>query len=294
MIKGIFAPIPTPFRNDQIDYGRLEENLSRWAETRLSGLVVLGSNGEFVYLTQKEKVKLVAAVREMFPSDRPVIAGTGCETTRETVELTKKCAEVGADAALILTPHYFGGSMTAAVLKRFFISVAEASPIPIMLYNMPKNTGINMASSLVVELSEHPNIAGIKDSSGNIVQISEICKDTPDDFAVFAGSGSFLLPSLVMGASGGTLAVANIMANTCVEIFESYANGQLARARELQRRVLGPNAAVTSRFSIPGLKAALDMIGYYGGPPRPPLEPLPEEDQGALREILTTAGLLPG
>lgn len=294
MLRGIFAPIPTSFTEDgDVDYRSLERNLNRWAQTDLTGVVVLGSNGEFVYLSEKEKVEVVRFVREHFPGDRPVIAGTGCESTRATVALTARAAEAGCDAALVLTPHYFKGAMNPGVLKRFFFDVADSAEIPVMLYNMPGNTGLNMPSALVIELSEHPNIVGIKDSGGNIVQISEIIAGTPDDFSVFAGSGSFLLPALTMGAVGGTLAVANIMADECAATLAASEAGDMEKAVALQRNLLKPNAAVTGRFGIPGLKAAMDMLGFSGGPPRRPMLPLPEESRRELRSVLADAGLDP-
>ncbi|MCR4398833.1 MAG: dihydrodipicolinate synthase family protein, partial [Firmicutes bacterium] len=173
-LEGIWAPIPTPFSGGEIDYDHLAENLEKWEGTKLAGLVVLGSNGEFVLLDEDEKVSLVSFVRRRYRADRPVIAGTGCECTAATIRLTKKCADVGAAAALVINPSYYKGGMTDAALRRFYSTVADASPIPVVLYNMPRNTGINLSSSLAVELSAHPNIIGIKDSSGNIVQMSEI------------------------------------------------------------------------------------------------------------------------
>ncbi len=293
MIKGAFAPIPTPFGEDKnVAYDKLKDNLRRWADTRLTGLVVLGSNGEFVYLTEEEKVRMIEFVRANFPADRPVIAGTGSESTRSTIKLTRKAAETGCEAALVLTPSYYKGGMNDVVLEGFFRDVAEASPIPIMLYNMPRNTGINMGADLVCRLAEHKNIVGIKDSGGNIVQISQIVKGTPDDFSVFAGSGSFLLTSLVMGAVGATMAVANILPDMCAEIIDKFHAGNMDRAVELQQSILDANAAVTSRFGVPGLKAALDMIGYYGGPPRRPLQPLAEEKVSELKRVLAEVGLL--
>ncbi len=292
MLRGIFAPIPTPFSaNGDIDYQSMKANLEKWSETKLTGVVVLGSNGEFVYLSPQEKAELVRFVRENFPQDRPVIAGTGCESTRATVDMTARAAEAGCDAALVLTPHYFKGSMNPDELKRFFFDVADESEIPVMLYNMPGNSGINMSSSLVAEISEHPNVAGIKDSGGNIVQISETIAKTADDFSVFAGSGSFLLPALVMGAAGGTLAVANIMADTCAGVMEAFKDGDMDRAVDLQRRLLAPNAAVTARFGIPGLKAAMDMLGYFGGQPRRPMLPVSDDVRAQLRAVLSDAGL---
>ncbi len=291
-IAGIFAPIPTPFdAGEEIAYGKLRENLAWWAGTRLSGVVVLGSNGEFVFLTPDEKTKLVAEVRASLPADKMVIAGTGCETTRETISLSRKAAELGVDACLVLTPHYYKGDMKPAALKRFFWDVADACPVPVMLYNMPRNTGLNMETNLVLELARHPNIKGIKDSGGNIVQISEIAAGAPEGFSVFAGSGSFLLTTLLMGGVGGTLAVANIMPNECAEVVSLHGAGRLAEARALQQRLLAPNKAVTSGYGIPGLKAALDMMGKYGGPLRRPLLPLGATEKADLAAVLRTAGV---
>lgn len=300
--RGVFAPIPTPFDQDEhISYPHLRHNLEKWAGTKLAGLVVLGSNGEFVFLDADEKEALVAFVREHFPREKAVIAGTGCESTRQTIEVTRRAARAGADAALVLNPSYYKGAMTDAVLRHFFFDVADASPIPVMIYNMPRNTGLNLSAELVVSLAEHPNIAGIKDSSGNIVQISEIVAGVRADFAVFAGSGSFLLPTILMGGVGGTLAVANVIPDLCADIVALAeeaqvtcpAGSRLAEARSLQRKIIPLNAAVTTRWGIPGLKAALDLIGYYGGPPRRPLLPLPDEARHQLRQMLVQVGALP-
>ncbi|BDG60899.1 dihydrodipicolinate synthase family protein [Caldinitratiruptor microaerophilus] len=290
---GVFAPIPTPFdANEEVAYPQLKENLARWARTRLAGLVVFGSNGESVLLDAEEKERLIAFVREHFPSDRPVIAGTGAESTRETIRLTRRAAELGASAALVLNPTYYKGSMNEEVLARFFLDVAEASPIPVMIYNMPRNTGINLPASLVVRLASHPNIVGVKDSGGDITQIAEIVAGAPADFAVFAGSASFLLPTIVVGGVGGTLAAANVIPDLCAEIVELAQAGRIAEARELQLRILAVNKAVTASWGVAGLKAALDLIGYYGGPPRRPLQPLGEAAREELRQILRAVGAL--
>lgn len=291
IIKGIFAPIPTPFVDDHIAWDKLKDNLSKWSKTPLAGLVVLGSNGEFALLSYEEKVELVRFVREHLPQDKLVIAGTGCETTAETIRLTKDCAAAGANAALVINPSFYKGSYTDPVLKAHFTAVADASPIPLMVYNMPRNTGMNLSSQLVIELSAHPNIVGVKDSSGNIVQIAEICAGTPDDFSVFAGSGSFLLASLAVGGVGGTLAVANIMPEQSVEVVNLFNAGKMDEARRVQQQLLAPNAAVTAKFGISGLKAALDYLGYYGGSVRRPLLPLAAGEVDKLHAILREAGL---
>ena len=220
-----------------------------------------------------------------------VIAGTGCETTRETITLTKECAAAGADVALVLNPYYYKDSYTESVLKQYFQDVAEASPVPVMLYNMPKNTGVNLSAKLVIEMSKHSNVTGVKDSSGNLVQIADICAGTSPDFSVFAGSSSFLLPALSVGAVGGTLALANIMPNECVEVVTLFQQGKLAEAKALQHRLLEPNNAVTVKWGISGLKAALDYLGYFGGEPRKPLLPLTPADITQVHAVLQRAGL---
>ena len=258
----------------------------------LSGIVVLGSNGEQPNVDEEEKVELWAYARKHFPKDKLVIAGTGCESTRATIRVTKKAADVGADAALIISPHYFKANMTDAALEQYYKDVADASPIPILLYNMPANTGLNMTPSLVKRLCHHPNIKGIKDSSPNIVQISEILRDVPQDFAVFAGSASFLMPSLVMGASGGTLALANVAPDLCVNIYDFVRTGQFDKARAIQKSILRLNNLVTAKYGVAGLKAALDMIGYFGGLPRRPILPLGEREKEEIKVALEELNLV--
>lgn len=291
MFRGIIAPIPTPFVDEEIAYDKLEENVAKWGKTRLAGLVVFGSNGEAPYIDEDEKVEVWSFVRKCLPKDKVMIAGAGMESTRATIRLVRKAAQAGADAALVLNPSFFKANMKDAALETYYKDVADASPIPILVYNMPGNTALNISSSLVVRLSQHPNIVGVKDSSGNIVQISEILRGVPDDFSVFAGSASFLLPSVIMGAVGGTLATANVVPDLCVELLELATQGRIQEAQKLQKSLLALNAAVTSRFGVAGLKAALDMIGYYGGPPRRPMLPAGEPEKAEIRRILTELGL---
>lgn len=291
MLRGIFAPIPTPFVGGSIAYDKLKDNVTKWGQTSLSGLVVLGSNGEFPLLSLDEKVRLVEKVREWLPREKLVIAGTGCEATSEAVSLSRLYAKAGADYALVLNPQFYKESYSGKVLRHYFQSVAELSPLPIVLYNMPKNTGLNLAPDLVLELSQHKSICGLKDSSGNLVQIAEICRSAGPSFAVLAGSASFLLPALSVGAVGGTLALANIMPEECVAVLELFHAGRVAEARALQWRLLEPNHAVTSLFGIAGLKAALDYLGYFGGDPKEPLLPLEVGEREKLVAVLKSAGL---
>lgn len=290
-LRGIYAPIPTPFENDQIAYGRLVDNMDFWLDSNLTGIVVMGSNGEFVVLSLEEKKKLISTVCDLTQGKKPVIVGAGCESTKETIEIAKYAADAGAAAALVLSPNYYKRAMTDDLNKVFYQEVADACPIPLIMYNMPGNTGINLSSKLVAEMSQHPNIIGIKDSGGNIVQIAEIINNTPSDFAVFAGSASFLYPSLVLGATGGTLALANVLPNECVGIQELTEAGKHSEARELQLRLLDINNAVTARWGVSGLKAALELQGLYGGPPRKPLLPLGEQERKILADILAKASV---
>lgn len=285
-LHGIYAPIPTPFVNGEIAYDKLAGNMNFWLDSRLSGIVVMGSNGEFVVLTPEEKRRLISAVCELAEGRKPVVAGTGCESTKETVALNQYAAAAGAAAVLVISPNYYKRSMTDALIQKFYLEVAEASPIPVILYNMPSNSGINLSSKLVIELAAHPNIIGVKDSSGNIVQIAEIIQNTPHDFSVFAGSASFLYPSLALGAAGGTLALANVLPDECARIQELVESGKHEEAKKLQLGLLEINDAVTSRWGISGLKAALELRGLYGGELREPLLPLPEQERKLLEKIL--------
>ncbi len=292
-LRGIYAPIATPFAGGKIAYDKLEKNLKFWLKSDLTGIVVMGSNGEFVLLSPKEKEELMRFVCAQAKGKKPVIAGTGAESTVETIRLNKKAAEAGADAVLVVTPNYYKGDMTDPVLARFYRDVADASTLPVILYNMPRNAGINISAKLAVELAKHPNIIGIKDSGGNIVQIADMIRNAPKGFSVFAGSASYLFATLALGGTGGTLALANVFPNECARLQKLFDAGKIKEARDLQMTLIDSNNAVTARWGIPGLKAAMEMIGLYGGDPRPPLLPLGEADREALRKILTQTGFLP-
>jgi len=286
-ITGIFAPVPTPFDGEEnIYFEKFEENLHKWALTPLTGIVVLGSNGEFVSLSGREKVDVISFVRENFPADRPVIAGTGCESTIETIRLTREASDAGVQAALVVNPRYYRSAMTDQALEAHYFRIADSSAVPIMIYNMPGNTGINMSADLLVKLSQHPNIQGVKDSGGNIVQISSVIKGTSSDFSVFAGSGSYLLPVLLMGGVGATMAVANVAPEHCVNICKAFQNGDMEKARNMQLDLLDLNTAVTKKYGIAGLKYVLDRRGYYGGPCRMPLTPLSSDSKHEVDIIL--------
>ena len=292
-LHGIYAPIATPFANGKIAYDRLDGNLNFWLGSDLEGIVVMGSNGEFVLLSREEKEELTRFVCNRSHGKKPVIVGTGAESTVETMRLNEMAAKAQADAVLVVTPNYYKGDMTDPVLARFYTEVADASPLPVILYNMPRNAGINISAKLAAELSKHPNIVGVKDSGGNIVQIADIIRNAAEGFSVFAGSASFLYASLVLGATGGTLALANVFPNECARLQKLFEAGKMEEARLLQMVLMDSNTAVTGRWGIPGLKAAMEIIGLYGGDPRPPLVPLGEADREQIRKILTKTGFFP-
>jgi 4-hydroxy-2-oxoglutarate aldolase len=293
-LSGVYAPIPTPFDADgAVAHDKLAENIAKWSQTPLAGFVVLGSNGEFTYLSDQEKLGVLKTARQAIPEDRLFIAGTGCESTRCTLELTEQAAAIGADAAIVITPSYYTSKMDAQAMRRHFFGLAERSPLPILIYNMPACTGVDLAAETVVELAQHPNIVGIKDSSGNVVKLGAIIGAAPPTFNVLAGSASFFYPALVLGAVGVVAALANVAAEQCYRIYCYAQEGRHEEARQLQLRMIPPNTAVTARFGVPGLKQALDWLGYYGGPVRSPLGPLDEAQQAALRATLVEGGILP-
>ena len=291
-LSGIWPPIPTPFRNTAVAYDALQANVERWCQTGVAGLVVLGSNGEYVYLSEDEKRRVIKAVVEAVPKGFPVIVGTGCESTRETLKLSEDAAHLGAKAALVVTPHYYGGRMTSAALIQYYADVADKAPLPLLLYNVPKFTHVTLASEAVDVLSAHANIIGIKDSAGNAILLGEYLRSAGEGFQVLVGTAGALFSGLTLGCVGGILALANIAPQACLEIFTCIQAGDWDKAREVQQRMLPVNKAVTATYGIGGLKAALDMLGYFGGEVRAPLMPLGRDETSALRTILIEGGLI--
>ena len=289
-LAGAMPPVPTPFDSrNAVDIVALQDNLQRLGQSALHGFVLLGSNGEYVYLDESEKGDLFQAARRAIPPDKLFIAGTGAESTRATLRLTLMAAEAGADAAIVITPCYYKPAMTGEALYRHFVTVADASPIPVILYNMPAYTGVDMTTETVLRLAEHPNIIGLKESSGNLVKLSEITNETTQrklNFATMAGSASFLQPAMMMGATGGVMALANVAPDLCVQIWQACQDGNIVEARRLQHQALTLNAIVTTRFGVAGLKFVMDELGLYGGPVRPPLLPLSESAMPEIRKFL--------
>ncbi|XP_064418985.1 4-hydroxy-2-oxoglutarate aldolase, mitochondrial [Latimeria chalumnae] len=293
-IKGIYPPISTPFNlKEEVDYRKLQENLHKYSQIPFRGLVVQGSNGEYMYLTQEERVEVVWRARQVLPQDKLLLAGSGCESTQATVEMTKRMADAGADAALVVTPCYYRGRMTSAALIQHYTKVADSSPVPVVLYSVPANTGLDLPVDAVVTLSQHPNIIGLKDSGGDITRIGLIVHKTREqDFQVLAGSAGFLLAGYSVGTVGGVCALANILGEQVCQLEKLCLSGQWEAARTLQHRLIEPNSAVTKKFGIPALKQAMEWFGYYGGPCRSPLHPLTEAETKELRKDFASNGWL--
>lgn len=348
MFKGILPPLPTPFKEDgALDLEALRSNVEKLNTTGLAGYLALGTNSEAVHVTPEEASQVFSTVKKAAAPGKIVIAGTGQLSTAATLAVTKRAAEAGCDAALIVTPFYYKNSMTGEALKKHYFAIADQSPIPVMIYNVPANTGLNVASSIVAEIAQHPNVVGIKDSAGDINQIAETVRltrssvgrneagSTPSgpplqkggygqnthpstaaslrsasalalsdaqqrgrtgrdaaEFVVFSGNFGAMLPSFSFGVVGGILAVSNIAPNECVEIYELFQQGRIVEAGELHLRLLPVARAVTTQFGVPGLKAAMDLLGYQGGYPRLPLLPLGENQRAELEKVLREAKLL--
>jgi 4-hydroxy-2-oxoglutarate aldolase len=271
-LAGVFAPIPTPIdARDAVDLRRLRAALDTWLASRLTGLVVLGSNGEAALLSESESDAVIGAAREVVPRDRALLVGTGRESTAATIDATRRAAALGADAVLVRTPGFFKAQMTTDVFVRHYRAVADASPVPVLLYNFTAVTGVNLAPEAVLQLASHPNIVGMKESGGDVGKIADLIAVGGDGFSVLAGSGGTFYASLCVGAEGGILAVACVVPDVCVHIFELTRQGHHAEARVLQARLAPLAKLLGSVYGVAGLKAALRIVGIDVGEPRAPL-----------------------
>lgn len=283
-LAGIFNPMATPFLegDQQLDLAGVRANVRWFAKSRLRGLVVMGSNGEAAYLTSDEADALVATVREEWPRDRLLIVGTGHDATRATMAATRRAAEFGADYALVRTPSAFKGQMTREALVAHYQAVADASPIPVLLYNFAASFGVNLPLEAIVTLAAHPNIAGMKESGGDIGQVSEQVSATPDAFEVVVGSAPTLYASLCVGAVGGVVAVANVVPDAVVRLYDLVVAARHDEALALQRALTPLARGVTGEFGVAGLKAAMACAGLAPGVPRSPLRVAPERVRAEL------------
>lgn len=291
--EGVFTPIITPFRSDDtIDEEGMRRNVARWMTTPLTGLVVLGSNGEAPQLEDAEADWVIDIVRSEVPRNRPLIAGSGRESTKATIAATRRAAAAGVDAALVRTPSFFKSQMTTEVFVRHYAEVADASPIPVLLYNVTMFTGVNLAPEAVATLASHPNIVGMKESGSDIGLIAEYIARTPDDFTVLAGSAATLFHALCAGCDGAILALAALVPREIVSMEALVDEERLDEARVLQHRLMPLARSVGALHGVPGLKAALELTGFAAGPPRPPLRPVSPQTVDLLRAQLDALGVV--
>lgn len=282
-LRGILLPFTTPFKqNEDIDAEALRANIRRWNQTGIGGYVALGSTGERVNLNEREYLEVIECAREEVPKSLSFIVGAGQQSTRHTINEVKQAATAGADAVLVITPHFYRSAITQQALINHYSAIADSSPVPLILYSMPELTSIMIEPETAAQLSAHPNIIAIKDSSADMPRFRETVQLVADDFAVLAGNGTVLYEALGAGARGAILAVGCVATARCLELYRLAQTGDNEGASALQEKLTPLALAVTKRYGIGGLKAAMDMIGFAGGPTRPPLQP---PSAGAQQEI---------
>lgn len=296
-LSGVLLPLTTPFGEDgRIAPDRLRANIERYDAAGVSGYLVLGTTGEAILLEIPEKLALLKAARAAIPAGKPLLAGVGQESTQGTIQLARQAADCGVDLLLVLTPHYYKSQMGDAAQIAFFTAVADAAPLPVFLYDMPPCTGIVLSTNAVAQLCAHPNIHGIKDSSGNLPHLIEVLGRVPGDFQVLCGNATAFQPGLEAGAKGGILAAADVFPEPMLAIAGAMAAGRLDEARSLHTRMLPACKLAVSDHGIGGVKAAMDVRGLYGGPVRGPLLPAiaqARRDLDAATQRLVQEGLLP-
>lgn len=285
-ISGIIAPIVTPFLPDEkVDLRGLKKNIRAYAKTSLSGYFMLGTNGESRCLSEVEKLKIIEAVLQEKSPEQVLIVGTGYESTFLTISFTCEVAKLGINYASVIPPSYYKKNLTDEALLSYYHEIADVSPIPVMIYNAPGYIGTTISTNLLTALSEHPNIAGLKDSSpGQIFQYLVSCKE---NFAILSGTVNTLLPALLLGASGGVVSLANIFPDLCIELLEIQRKGELTKALPLHKRLVQLNKAISGSFGVAGVKYAMDVIGYVGGLPRRPLLPLKEYEMERIKKAMS-------
>ena len=290
---GIYTPIVTPFTSSgEVDERGLIANVDHYLATPLTGLVVLGSNGEAAQLEDDEADRVVDRVRDRVPRDRPLLVGTGRESTRATIAASRRAAAIGADAVMARTPSFYKPQMTTENFVRHYTEVADASPVPLLLYNVTVYTGVNLLPDAVEQLSRHPNIVGLKDSGNDMLQIADYLTRSQPGFTVLAGAAPTFFTAAALGVHGAVLALAGLVPDLCVELFGQVKAGRVDHARALQRRLLPLARSIGPVFGVPGLKAALDLLGLAGGVPRPPLRPVTPAVIDILRGQLSALGFL--
>jgi len=289
-VCGIFAPITTPFVNDEVSLEQFKENVKKYSRTPLSGYLVLGSNGESKSLTEDDKLKLLEIVLQEKADHQLVMAGTGYESTRQTIAFSKKVQERGADLVSLVTPSYFKKSLSDEALIGYYTQVADALRIPVFAYNAPGFTGLTLSNRVIEVISKHPNIGGMKDTSpAGLAGYLDVCSD---DFVVLSGTMNTLFIGLSLGATGGVISLADAFPEPCCALYEAFTCDDIAAARELHSRLFRLNQSVSGAAGVAGVKYAMELGGYHGGHPRLPLLPIKDSDKKRIQEAVKTAGLI--
>ncbi|HEY2431138.1 MAG TPA: dihydrodipicolinate synthase family protein [Vicinamibacterales bacterium] len=291
-LRSLFVPMPTPFRGGEVDAAAIGGNVRHWMASGLGGIVALGTNGEAALLDEDEGVRVVEAARREIPADRVLVAGAGHESTRATITAAKRLAAAGADAVLVKTPYTYRAHVSAAGLIAHYRAVADASRVPVLLYNFPASTGVNLSPDTVAALAAHPNIAGMKETSTDGAQFADLSAAVPADFTVLCGAAPGVYAALCAGATGAIVAIAAIMPALCLELLARVRSHEYDKALAIQHQITPLARAVTTTHGIPGLKAALDIAGLRGGEPRPPLMPLADEARERIRTLFHAATTL--
>lgn len=296
-LSGVFIPAVTPFDPDtgEVNLSAMQENLRRWGDYSIQGMVLAGTTGEAVLVDEDERVALVRAAKEALDRHILLTVGTGLESTRATLRLTRRVADEGADAVLVQPPAYYKGAMTPEALREHYLAVAEGSPIPVIVYQAPlRMSTLDFPTGLVAELSRHDNIVGIKDSRGKLDLMGELVEQCQEGFQVLVGSGALLYPAMEVGAVGGIVAVANMAPGPSGDLFQAFKAGRGSEAGRLQQQIGPVHNEIVGSIGVPGVKYALDLLQYHGGDPRPPILPLAQKGRDSVKEILIRNGLLNG
>lgn len=293
-LSGILVPLATPFEDEQFSASRMSRNIKSLDAAGINGYVLLGSTGEAILLSDRERLLVVETAIHYMPPNVHRIVGCMYESLHQSVDYLKKCAGIGATAALVLPPHYYGAQMSAKALEYYYLNLADKAGLPVILYHFPKISGIELDTALILKLAEHPRIVGIKDSSANISLQQALLAGRSRHFSVLTGSANTLAVSLAMGADGGIVALANLLPEECVRIYKLVKKGKWEEAKQLQLQVLRINQLVTSVYGIGGLKYAMDRTGFIGGLPRPPLFVPDESGKAAIDAELQKLKRIPG
>lgn len=289
-LHGIIAPISTPFIDEEVAYDQLKENVLRYAETDLAGLFALGSNGENPALNDTERLKVFETILEARSPAQTIIAGVSFESALLTIRFARILVEMGADYISVLTPSYYKKALTDEAQQGYFEKVADALTVPILIYNAPGHTGITLSPKVVEKLSQHSNIAGMKDVAPGM--FPHYLQYAHDKFSIIAGTIDSLLPAMMIGAVGGVVSLANPFPQACCELYRLFMNGEVDQAKQLYLRLLHLNKSVAGLYAVPGVKAAMDLNGFFGGDPRSPLLPLNADQKAKLAQVVNESGIL--